>query len=253
MAAGKTGWEAPGRPAAGGAGKPVPGAPAKPGAKPGAKTGAQGEGVTGVPEQDLPQLETLLRELAFKREKFLIGQERTPPEDIERKAQAIIRAYAVRPIQNAGLNFKYTTLVARSNALAAVWRRRLREREEGRGVGGALARAARAAQEEQRPKVHRPTLGAGRPGEYLASEPQHEQRRLAQFYEAYRAQREKAGEPVAKLSPEGFQKALADKIAQIKREQRCETVLVRVVSEQGKTRIVAKPFRAAAGPGDTER
>ena len=68
----------------------------------------------------------------------------------------------------------------------------------------------------------------------------------------YRKQREQAGESVGKLTPEGFQKALADRIAQIKREQRCEAVLVRVVSENGKTRIVAKPFRRGAGKEGAE-
>lgn len=238
-----------GRPGGAPAGKPGGGGPAKPGAKPGGRPVAPGECVTGLPEQDLPQLEAFLRELSFKRDQFLIGQERTPPDELERKVNAIVRAYATRPIQNAALNFKYSALVARSNALRAVWTRRLREREEGRGLGNALARAAKSAQEEeQRQKVHRPTLGAARPGEFLSADPQHEQRRLQAFYEHYRRQREELGEPVGKLRAESFQKALAEKIAKIKQEQGCEAVVVRLVTDGGKTRLVAKPFRRGAKP-----
>lgn len=196
--------------------------------------------MAGGPEQDIAQLETLLRQLEKEYDKFLSGQERIEPSKTEGKVIALVRAYASRPIQNSTLSFKYNSLVARYNSFKTIWSRRLREREEGRGpqqrgarpgAGGGPAAAAHA------------TRGRARAGEYLASDPLREQRYLTQFYETYRHLREQAGESVAKLTPEVFQKTLADRIAQIKREQRCEAVLVRVVSEQGRTRIVAKPFR----------
>jgi len=34
----------------------------------------------------------------------------------------------------------------------------------------------------------------------------------------------------------------------IKREQGCDAVLIRVVADQGRTRIVAKPFRRGVRP-----
>lgn len=210
------------------------------------------EGATGRPELDLPRLETLLRVLQRKYDLYLCGQERTPPDDVEREVVAIVRAYVARPIQNATLNFRYTSLVARYNSCKTVWMRRLREREEGRGLGGALARATQSAQAEKRPKHHRPTLGAGRPEEYLAADPQHEQRRLQAFYEHYRKRRQELGEPVDKIRPESFQRALAEKIEKIKREQGCDAVLVRLVADGGKTRLVAKPFRRARGDDGAE-
>lgn len=204
-------------------------------------------GATGRPEQDLPQLEALLRRLAREYDLFLNGQERKPPEDTERQVAAIVRAYATRPIQNPTLNFKYTSLVARYNSHRNVWARRLREREEGRGLGTALARAAQSALAEQRPKHHLPTLGAARPDEYLSADPQHEQRRLQAFYETYRKRREELGESVEKLKPDSFYRALADKIEKIKKDQGCEAVLLRLVTDGGKTRLVAKPFRRVPG------
>ncbi|HWR97798.1 MAG TPA: MXAN_5187 C-terminal domain-containing protein [Candidatus Methanoperedens sp.] len=199
----------------------------------------------GSPEQDIPQLESLLRQLELEYDKFLCGQERQEPWKTENKVLGIVRAYASRPIQNSTLSFKYNALVARYNSFKTIWSRRQREREEGRGP---QARATRA------PGAPRPAAPPGRgranTGEYLASEPRHEQRHLTQFYETYRRLREQAGESVAKLTPASFEKALADKIEQIKREQRCEAVLVRVVSENGRTRIVAKPFRRGTGKDD---
>jgi hypothetical protein len=59
--------------------------------------------------------------------------------------------------------------------------------------------------------------------------------------------REECGESVDKLRAESFQKALAEKVEKIKRERDCEAVLMRVVNDGGRTRIVAKPFRRRAG------
>jgi len=201
--------------------------------------------MAGNPEQDIAQLETLLRLLEREYDQFLSGQKRGEPAKEENAVLAIVRAYASRPLQNPSLAFKYASLVARYNSFRGQWSRRLREREEGRGPlpGGVRPPAPHRGP----PQTAR---GHGNPTEYLASEPLHEQRHLTQFYETYRRMREQAGESVEKLKPEIFGRALADKIEKIKREQRCEAVLVRVVSENGRTRLVAKAFRRGAGKAE---
>ena len=45
--------------------------------------------------------------------------------------------------------------------------------------------------------------------------------------------------------------ALADKVEKIKKEQGCDSVLIRVTNDQGRTRIVAKPFRRQAKQSGT--
>lgn len=200
------------------------------------------------PEQDIVQLETLLRRLEKEYDKFLSGQERCEPAGTENQVLALVRAYATRPLQNSTLSFRYTSLVARYNAFRAVWSRRQREREEGRGL---QARRARPPAAHGAPGAGaQPLRGRANPREYLASEPLHEERHLARFYETYRRLREESGESVERLTPEGFGKTLASRIEQIKRDQRCDAVLVRIVSESGRTRIVAKPFRRRAGQED---
>ncbi len=200
------------------------------------------------PEQDIAQLETLLRQLEKDYDQFLSGQLRRAPDVLENSVLALVRTYASRPIQNSTLAFKYASLVARYNSFKTVWSRRLREKEEGRSSTGAAA-AVRAAP-PPRPEAHLPSFGAANPKEYLAADPQHEQRRLQSFFETYRRLREENGESVEKLRPESFQRAIAEKIEKIKREQGCEAVLVRLVAEGGKTRLVAKPFRRGPGKGE---
>lgn len=189
-------------------------------------------------EQDIAQFEALLRRLEKEYDQFLAGLQRREPAATENALLTIVKLYASRPIQNSALSFKYNSLVARYNSFKTVWTRRQREREEGRIVAPSAAHPAPIKLEPQK-KVHT----AADPAEYLASDPHREQRNLEHFYETYRRMRERSGESVAKLNPENFKKALAEQVAKIKREQGCESVLVRVVSDQGRTRIVAKPFR----------
>lgn len=196
------------------------------------------------PEQDIAQFETLLRQLEKEYDQFFCGLLRREPTATENNVLAIVRAYVSRPIQNPALGFKYTSLVARYNSFRTVWTRRLREKEEGRVSGSAAARSVAPP----RPEPRRPAHTAANPGEYLSSDPLHEPRHLEQFFETYRRLREESGEPAAKLRVESFQKALAEKVEKIKREQGCEAVLIRVTNDQGRTRIVAKPFRRQARP-----
>lgn len=198
--------------------------------------------MAGKPEQDVAQLETLLRQLEKEYDQFFSGLVRREPAATENAVLGIVRAYGGRPIQNSSLAFKMNSLVARYNSFRTVWTRRLREKEEGRVGGAGVARPALPRQEQKR-QPHT----AANPAEYLASDPMHEQRHLGQFFEAYRRLREECGEPTDKLRAESFQRALAEQVEKIKRERGCEAVLVRVVSDRGRTRIVAKPFRRQAG------
>ena len=199
------------------------------------------------PEQDIAQLETLLRQLEKEYDQFFCGILRREPTGSENAVLAIIRAYVSRPLSNPTLGFKYTSLVARYNSFRTVWTRRMREREEGRALGTCAARPAAPPRPEPRHPAP-PGHTAANPAEYLTTDPLHEPRNLGQFFETYRRLRKESGEPVDKLRAESFQKALAEKVEKIKREQGCDSVLIRVVSDQGRTRIVAKPFRRKANP-----
>jgi hypothetical protein len=199
--------------------------------------------MAGKPEQDIAQLETLLRQLEKEYDQFFSGLVRREPAATENAVLGIVRSYGGRPIQNSSLAFKMNSLVARYNSFRTVWTRRLREKEEGRVGGAGVARPAALQRQEQKRLPHT----AANPAEYLASDPMHEQRHLGQFFETYRRLREECGEPTDKLRAESFQRALAEKVEKIKRERGCEAVLVRVVNDRGRTRIVAKPFRRQAG------
>jgi len=87
--------------------------------------------MAGKPEQDVAQLEILLRQLEKEYDQFFSGLLRREPAVTENAVLGIMRSYGGRPIQNSSLAFKLNSLVARYNAFRTVWTRRLREKEEG--------------------------------------------------------------------------------------------------------------------------
>ena len=196
------------------------------------------------PEQDIAQLETLLRQLEKEYDQFFCGLLRREPT-AHRKRGARDRPRVRQPADpEPHARLQIHSLVARYNSFRTVWTRQLREKEEGRAAGPRVARPAAPP----RPEPRHPAHTAANPGEYLTSDPLHEPRHLEQFFETYRRLREECGESTDKLRAESFQKALAEKVEKIKREQGCEAVLIRVLNDQGRTRIVAKPFRRQARP-----
>ena len=198
-------------------------------------------------ERDLAQLDSLLHRLEKEYEMFIAGQLRREPSETEGQVLALVRTWSKGAIQNSTLAFRYRTLVARYNAFKTVWNRRVREREEGRAPAvrpGAKGRAA--AGERSRPAVAK-THDA--PAPYIAVDPCHEPRRMSDLYATYRRLREEQGESVERLRPDGFQRTLADRVAKIKEQYGCEAVLIRVVADGGRTRIVAKPYRRPGAGG----
>jgi hypothetical protein len=192
-------------------------------------------------EQDIRQLEELLRELEKGYDAFFSGLERTPPTKAETAVQSIVRAYGVRPIQNSGLAFRLKGLTARYNSMKQVWARRLRAIEEGRGPAA------------QRPVAPHPQLHVRPPTtEYITANPQQEAQRIQHLFDSYRHLRQECGESTEKLKAESFQRALAEKVQKIKEAHRVDSVLIRLVKDGGKTKIVAKPFRRRPQPGTGE-
>ncbi len=198
-------------------------------------------------EQDIADLERLLRSLEKEYELFFAGQRRSEPSDVEAKIQAIIRTWSRGAIQNNTLAFRLNTVMARYNSLKTVWSRRVREREEGRGAPGPARVASRQARAAAGRPAPRPA--AGREAQYVAVDPAHEPRRMQRLYETYRTLREQQGESVERLRAEGFQKTLSDRVAKIKAQYGCDAVLIRVVADGGRTRIVARPYRRGADGG----
>jgi hypothetical protein len=95
------------------------------------------------PQQRIERLETAVRELRVEFEKFFNGARDVPPEDLREEIQGEIRVLRNANLRAVADNFRLSQVEARFNSFSEMFRRRLRNVEEGRGAVPAVARPPR--------------------------------------------------------------------------------------------------------------
>jgi hypothetical protein len=109
------------------------GAP-RPGGSAAARPGAAPPEPVASAEAELDHLAAAIDRFKLEGEKFFNGATPTPPEDLRVKVGRELRALRQRTLKSAAEEFRLGSLEARFNSLAELHGRRLREREEGRGM-----------------------------------------------------------------------------------------------------------------------
>jgi hypothetical protein len=82
-------------------------------------------------EDDLEDLERKLQRLRIEYDQYFSGNGRREPAQLRADVQKTITRYSSEPPRNTQLKFKFNSLVARFQALRALWGRTLREIEAG--------------------------------------------------------------------------------------------------------------------------
>ena len=82
-------------------------------------------------EEDLEDLEHKLQRLRIEYDQYFAGNGRREPTQLRSEVQKTITRYSSDPPRNTQLKFKFNALVARFQALRALWGRSLREIEAG--------------------------------------------------------------------------------------------------------------------------
>ena len=109
------------------------GAP-RPGGSAAARPGAAPPEPVATAEAELDHLAASIDRFKLEGEKFFNGATPTPPEDLRVKVGRELRALRQRTLKSAAEEFRLGSLEARFNSLTELHGRRLREREEGRGL-----------------------------------------------------------------------------------------------------------------------
>jgi hypothetical protein len=170
----------------------------------------------------LDRLAELVEQFRVDCERFFNGGLQLPPEELRTKLQAELRTLRGVQLRAAADQYRLGSLEARFNSLAELFGRRLREREEGRG---ALARPP-AAREAPR---YDP-----RSGVVLADAGE------AEAVEAIWSGLAASGGG-KRLELETFRGYLAQQIDAIRAKTGAGSVQFRVVEEDGKLKLKAKP------------
>ncbi len=192
-------------------------------------------------DEDLSQLERDIRQLKIEYEQYFGGGKSRPPSEIEWRIDTLLKRYSDRGAEmNYGHRFRYSNLVQMYTKYREMFRKRMKQREEGtvQRHFGAAAREIEAQRAQQRGGDKRKP--AQFPFAVSWDDPDHESKKVEQLYAAFRIAKEQAGEETASLTVEAFQKFVRQKTAQLKKQQDAHEVEYVVTVEGKHARLKAR-------------
>jgi hypothetical protein len=201
-------------------------------------------------DEDLNQLEKDVRQLKIEYEQYFGGGRARPPGEIEWRIDSVIKKYGERGSNmKFSQRFKYGALAQTYARTRQVYRKRLKEKEEGTVVRhyGAAARqieAERAAKQavldDAAQRSSSLEAGATHRVSFSHLGGDREDVKTIRLYEAFRDAKKHAGENTEKLTLDAFQSFLQRKTDEL-REKNAEANVEFIVSvEQGRVKLKAR-------------
>jgi len=178
-------------------------------------------------DEELIKLEDDIRRLKIEWEVYFNGNAERPPRDLTFRVETIIKRYTSDQSElNFGQRYKLNALAQKYAVQNALWKRRLIEREEGRGQFAQQRRELEALTGEGVVRV-------------VCSDPDEEPEKVDRIFQAMLNAQRKVGQKVEDVDPARFQKYIRDKTRQIKASLGCDKVQFSVGIEKGKVKFKA--------------
>ncbi len=188
---------------------------------------------TSIDEQ-LTRLDEDIRKLKVEFEIYFNGGTKKPPYDMKYRTDSLVkRLYDARNM-TFGQRFKYNSLVARYNVYKELWRRTVKNLEEGgreaiRDVSPLLPRVP-----EHEPEFSTSTV--------RCSDPTAEPDKVRELYTALVTAKRSCGEPTDEVPYDRFEKIIEAQVKQIRTKLHCDAIEFTVEVADGTVK-----FRAKAG------
>jgi hypothetical protein len=187
-------------------------------------------------DDDLSQIEKDIRTLKVEYEQFFGGGRKRPPTETQWRVEMLVKRYSDRGADmNYAQRFRYTNIAQTFAKYCEIWRKKIKEREEGtthRHFG-----AAAKAIEAERAKAEAPGVSAFA---MIFSDPDHEAAKIEQLYrklvEARTATGEKGGTP----NFDEFSKFVREKTHQLRSKKAASQVEYTVSVEAGRVKLKAR-------------
>ncbi len=193
--------------------------------------------VMSATDEDLNQLEKEIRQLKIEYEQYFGGGRSRPPTDTQWRAEQMIKRYSDRGADMSfAQRFRYNNLAQTYAKYMDIWRKRLKQKEEGfvpRHFGAAAKAIAAEREKVQAAQQEWEVVVA-------CSDPDRETDKVAKLYRALVDAKQKAGEETAGLNLEGFSAFLRQKTQQLKQQKHCDQVEYLVRIEGGHARLKAR-------------
>lgn len=178
-------------------------------------------------DDELTKLEENIRRLKIEYEAYFSGGAPRAPSDTLFRVEQTVKKYSSNSSKMTfGQRFRFNQLTQKFAVHNELWRRRLRDKEEGRE---SFPRRRRAAEERQREPGTR----------VVCSHPEEEEEKVQRLLEALVAAKRGAGESVDNIDPAAFKRFVQQKTEQVKQSLGCEQVQFTVVVEDGKVKFTA--------------
>ena len=195
-------------------------------------------------DEDLSQLERDIRQLKIEYEQYFGGGKKRPPTEIEWRIDTLIKRYSDRGAEmNYGHRFRYSNLVQMYTKYRDMFRKRMKQQEEGT-VQRHFGAAAREIEAQRAQSQKRAESGKSKPAHFPFAvswdDPDHEAKKVEQLYEAFRDAKKEAGEDTESLTVDAFQKFVRQKTAQLKKQQDAHEVEYVVTVEGKHARLKAR-------------
>lgn len=186
-------------------------------------------------DEDLAQLERDIRQLKIEYEQYFGGGKARPPADIEWRIDTTLKRYSDRGAEmNYSQRFRYGNLTQMYSKFREIFRKRLKQKEEGtvQRHFGAAAREIEAERARKRAEAEKSNASRF-PFAVSWKDPDHEKKKVEQLFAAFRDAKAEAGEDTEPLTMDAFQKFVRQKTDQLKKQQDAHEVEY-VVSVEGK-------------------
>jgi hypothetical protein len=193
-------------------------------------------------DEDIGQLEKDIRQLKIEYEQYFGGGKKRPPTEIEWRIDTTLKRYSDRGANmNYSQRFHYGNLVQMYTKYRDIFRKRLKQKEEGtvqRHFGAAAReveemRARRSAKAEKPEAAHFPFAVSWK-------DPEHEKKKVEQLYTAFRDAKTQVGEDTKPLTMDAFQKVVRQKTDQLKKQKDAREVEYIVSVEGNHARLKAR-------------
>jgi hypothetical protein len=177
-------------------------------------------------DEELTKLDDNIRRLKIEYEAYFNGGAPRAPHETLFRVETTIKKYGDTSKLNFGQRFKFNQLVQKFAVNNDLWRKRMKDKEEGRGRFG-----ARRSEVEQKP--------ADGTVRVVCSDPGAEKEKVEQLLKAVVDAKRQVGESVDNMDPMAFAKFVGDKTRQIRDSLGCEKVQFSVSVEDGKVKLKA--------------
>jgi hypothetical protein len=175
-------------------------------------------------DEDLSQLEKDIRQLKIEYDSYFGGGRKRPPTEIAWRIEQMVKRYGDKAGQlNFGQRFRLNNLTQTYAKYQDVFRKKMKQKEEGtvQRHFGAAARAIEAARQREKPAAPQPAAAEfdprrARPRNYVISDPEAEADKVQQLYDALAAAKAKAGDKSGAMSLESFKQFVSSKTKQLR-------------------------------------